>query len=93
MIQGNAQQQQLGFQSNHAAGRKRPAMVPNYHTLSNNAVLPSNDVPDVQHYHTKVIRDRAPKLAPTLRQEFNSDTAQLYNIGGPNTLIAPPPAP
>lgn len=47
MIQGNAQQQQLGFQSNHAAGRKRPAMVPNYHTLSNNAVLPSNDAPDV----------------------------------------------
>ena len=28
-------------------------------------------MPDVEHYHTKVIRDRAPKLAPTLRSEVS----------------------
>ena len=65
-------------------------MVPNYHTLSNNAVLPSNEAPDVEHYHTKVIRDRAPKLAPTLRPESNAETVKLYNKGGASPLIAQP---
>lgn len=83
MLQGNSQQL-LGHQggSNPMAGRRRPAHVPNYHTLSNNAVLPTNEKQDVQHYHTKVVRDRNPKLAPTLRPGSNTiDVSQnLYAV-------------
>ena len=42
-------------------------MQPNYHTLSNNAVFPTEESGAVVHYHTKVVKDRNPKLSPTLR--------------------------
>ena len=50
------------------AGRRRFTQQPNYHVLSNNAVLPTDEKPDVEHYHTKKMRGgRAPNLQPTLR--------------------------
>lgn len=48
-------------------GRRRPLMQPNYHTLTNNAVFPTEETNEVIQYHTKVRRDNKPKLAPTLR--------------------------
>ena len=51
------------------AGRRRLTHQFNYHTHSNNAVLPGGDAPDVEHYHSKVVRGgRAPRLMPTLRE-------------------------
>ena len=57
------------------ASRKRPLLQHNYHMMANNAVLPTDENPDVIHNHTKVIRDYAPRLAPTLRPGM---TAELY---------------
>lgn len=51
------------------AGRRRPPAVPNYHLMTNNAVLPTGEPPAVEHYHTKVVRGgRRPKLQATLRK-------------------------
>lgn len=60
------------------AGRKRPPMQPNYHTMTNNAVFPTDDKEDVIHYHSKVLRDNKPKLAPTLRPGMSNETAQIH---------------
>lgn len=56
-------------------------MQPNYHTLSNNAVLPSVSGPEeVIHYHSKVTRDHnKPRLAPTLRPGTLPETAQIHD--------------
>ena len=52
-------------------GKRRPMNQKNYHTMTNNAVFPSNepDDPTNYHYHSKVVpKDlRNPRLAPTLR--------------------------
>ena len=61
------------------AGRRRLTHHYNYHTHSNNAVLPAGDAPDVEHYHSKVVRGgRAARLMPTLRE--NSATGLGDNI-------------
>ena len=62
------------------AGRKRPARQPNYHQLTNNAVFPTEDQ-DVVHYHSKVVRDQKPKLAPTLRSNNQDQSSQERDIG------------
>ena len=51
------------------SGLREPAMKLNYHTLTNNSVLPSGEYEDAvhYHYHTKVLKNRSPKLAPILR--------------------------
>ena len=56
------------------AGRKRPAMQKNYHMLTNNAVLPSDEPFEVIHYHSKVLKNKSDKLVPTIRQK-GQDTA------------------
>ena len=43
--------------------------------MTNNAVFPTDDREDVIHYHTKVVRDSRPKLAPTLRPGMAPETA------------------
>ena len=51
------------------SGLREAAVKVDYHTMTNNAVLPSGafEDPVKYHYHTKVMRDRSPKLAPILR--------------------------
>ena len=61
------------------AGKRRPVMQPNYHTLSNNAVFPTGEKLDVQHFHSKVVMGNKPKLAPTLRNVSTNETAQIYD--------------
>ena len=58
--------QQMIYQPG-VAGRRRPAMQPNYHMLTNNAVLPSDGPSEVVHYHTKKLRNSGNLLAPTIR--------------------------
>ena len=49
-------------------GRKRPENQYNYHTMTNNAVFPVDGGQDeVVHYHSKVVKDRSPRLNPTIR--------------------------
>jgi len=53
-------------------------MQPNYHTLTNNAVFPTGDSSEVVHYHTKVMRNRHPRLAPTIHGGTEQETAEIY---------------
>lgn len=52
------------------SGRKRHVNQVNYHTMTNDAVLPLGDYEDAKHYHyhTKVLKDksRLPTLRPNL---------------------------
>ena len=50
-------------------GKKKKAAGYNYHTMTNNAIFPTEEVQDVVHYTTKrVAGDRLPRLHPTLRK-------------------------
>jgi len=53
-------------------------MQHNYHTMTNNAVLPPDELPDVVHYHSKVLKKKSNLLAPTLRNINAQETAQIY---------------
>ena len=75
-MQSSAQQAQP-YQP-HGYGKKRPAMQPNYHMLTNNAVFPTENSDAVIHNTTKIVRDRNPKLAPTIRPGQGQETAQIY---------------
>ena len=54
-------------------------MQHNYHTMTNNAVLPTDGSDEIIHYHTKVRRDMKPRLAPTMRQNQAPETAQIHD--------------
>ena len=58
-------------------GRKRPVMQHNYHTMTNNAVFPTDEREEVIQYHTKVRKDNGPRLAPTLRPSLDPAMAQI----------------
>ena len=64
----------------HGAGRRRPMMQPNYHTMTNNAVFPTDGGDDVIQYHTKVVRGgNKAKLMPTLRTNQAEPTARIQD--------------
>ena len=72
------------------AGRRRLTQHPNYHVLSHNAVLPTDDKPDVEHYHTKKLRPgRAPALHPTLRNGSPHSNAESLERNPSNEAFGP----
>ncbi len=77
-MQGQTPFSPVSQKSPSITGRKRPAMQPNYHTLTNNAVFPTGSKDEVVHYHSKIVRNRMPKLAPTLHMSQDVETAEIY---------------
>ena len=50
-------------------GKRKKAAGVNYHTMTNNAIFPTEEVQDVIHYTSKRLPgDNLPRLAPTLRK-------------------------
>ena len=48
--------------------RKKAAAEVNYHTMTNNAIFPTDEMPDVIHYTTKKhAGDHQLRMAPTMR--------------------------
>ena len=64
MLQAEGEAYQKG-----QGGRRRPLNQKNYHTMTNNAVFPTEERDNENyHYHSKVVpRGREPRLVPTLR--------------------------
>ena len=58
-------------------GKKRPENQYNYHTMTNNAVFPIDDQEEVVHYHSKVVKDRSPRLNPTIRPNKNQEPTRI----------------
>ena len=75
--------------SPHGKKRKAAAAV-NYHTMTNNAIFPTDEVPDVIHYTTKKhATDNKTVFAPTLRGKNPSNLdkyneASVYQNAEPN---------
>ena len=62
-------------------GKRRFPASKDYLTLANYAVIPKDGGEEVIHHHTKVKRNKLPKLEPTLRHhERNNDTVQTLPV-------------
>ena len=66
---GNMNQASFVLADGSPHGKRRKAAVAvNYHTMTNNAIFPTDEVQDVVHYTTKKHAiDNKPVLVPTLR--------------------------
>ena len=61
-------------------GRKRPENQFNYHLMSNNAVFPvmDNGKDEVVHYHSKVVKNKSPRLEPTIRPSNHQEPTKIF---------------